>query len=277
MAANPGWQTTGLPFFDTRMNFSGPVRGRARIDVPNWSNTNMALQPYDLRIHDARIIADTLSLDREGFTLIRHDCGITDAFDVDADGPAYHSEVARLLAEVTGASFVLPQGKGLIKRSMAGTETETGPSRWVHMDYTTAAAHKWVGWIEGWEGLPLRHYPRFAVYQTWRCLTPPPVDNTITFCDASSLSTDDCIVFDACLREPYDEPGNSFESQFAMFNPAQRWYYFSDLVPGEVIVFKGFDSDPARYAQPPHDSADLPGPDTAPRVSVEARFFAFFE
>jgi hypothetical protein len=103
----------------------------------------------------------------------------------------------------TSASLVIPQGKGLIKRSMAGSETETGPARW--------------------EGRQLRHYPRFAVYQTWRCLRPPPSDNTIAFCDASSLSQDDCLVFDACLREPYDEPGNSFESQFAMFNPAQRW------------------------------------------------------
>jgi hypothetical protein len=125
-------------YFDTRTNFSGPVQGRARVDAPNWSNTNMAPQPYDLRIHDARPIIDTR------------------------------------------------------------------------------------------------------------------------------------------LREPYDEPGNSFESQFAMFNPAQRWYYFSDLTPDELIVFKGFDSDPARSAQPPHNSADLPGEGAAPRVSVEARFFAFF-
>jgi hypothetical protein len=275
MAAIPE-QTASLPSFETQMNFRGPVAGRARVDAPNWANTNMALKPYDLRIHDARPIADALSLDREGFTLVRHDCGITGAFDVDADGPGYHAEVARMLAGLTGASLVVPQGKGLIKRSMAGTETETGPARWVHMDYTTAAAYKWVEWIEGWEGLSLRRYPRFAVYQTWRCLTPPPCDNTIAFCDASSLDDGDCIVFDACLREPYDEPGNSFESQFAMFNPAQRWYYFSDLTPDELIVFKGFDSDPARYAQPPHNSADLPDADAAPRVSVEARFFAFF-
>jgi hypothetical protein len=45
----------------------------------------------------------------------------------------------------------------------------------------------------------------------------------------------------------------------------------------ELVVFKGFDSDPARDAQPPHNSADLPGDGAAPRVSVEARFFAFFE
>ena len=126
MATSRERQTTNLPFFDTRMNFSGPVLGRARIDVPNWSDTNMALQPYDLRIHDARPMMDALSLDREGFALVGHECGITDAFDINADGPGYHAAVARLLGEQTGASLVLAQGKGLIKRSMAGTETETG-------------------------------------------------------------------------------------------------------------------------------------------------------
>jgi hypothetical protein len=119
MAAIPERQTASLPSFGTRMNFSGPVQGRARVDAPNWANTNMALQPYDLRIQDARPIIDALSLDREGFTLVRHDCGTTHAFDVDADGPAYHAAVAGLLAELTGASLVLPQGKGLIERSMA--------------------------------------------------------------------------------------------------------------------------------------------------------------
>lgn len=270
---------TELPFIDARMNFSGPVEGRARIDVPDWANTNMALEAHDLRIRDARPVAGALSLDREGFTLVRHECGITDAFDPDADAAGYQAALAGLLTELTGASLVLPQGKGLIKRSMKHAiekEGETGPARWVHMDYTTFAAHRWVEWMEGWEGRPLRHYPRFAIFQTWRCLTPPPCDNTIVFCDASSLRHEDCIVFDACMRVPYDEPGNAFESQFARFDPGQRWYYFSDLTPDELIVFKGFDSEPGRDAQPPHNSADLPGENTAPRVSVEARFFAFF-
>jgi hypothetical protein len=38
-----------------------------------------ALRPYDLRIYDARPLAGTLSLDREGFTVVDHDCGVTDA------------------------------------------------------------------------------------------------------------------------------------------------------------------------------------------------------
>lgn len=266
----------GLPFVDTQMNFSGPIEGRARVDVPDWSRTNMALEAHDLRIWDARPLAarGALSIDREGFTLVAHPTNLTADTDLSASVvAAYLADVAGFLRELTRASLVLPQGKGLLKRVNA--EGAVGPSRWVHCDYTTPAAHRWVDWIEAWEGRQLRHYPRFAILQTWRCLTPPPCDNTLALCDASSLVEDDGIVFDAALRTPYDEPGNEFESQFSRFNPDQRWYYFSDLQPDELIVFKGFDSDPARYAQPMHNSIDLPG--TTPRTSVEARFFAFFD
>jgi len=263
-------------FIDTRMNFSGPIEGRARVDVADWSLTNMALEPHDLRLRDARPLAaqGALSVDRQGFTLVRHASGLTAESDVAESAAGYLADVAEFLRQFSGASLVLPQGSGLLKRINA--EGAVGPSRWVHADYTTLAAHKWVQWIEARTGRRLSDYPRFAVLQTWRCLTPPPCDNTLVLCDASSIDESDCIVFDAAMRQPYDEPGNVFESQFSRYNPDQRWYYFSDLMPEELIVFKGFDSDPARYAQPLHNSIDLPGASGSPRVSVEARFFAFF-
>lgn len=263
-------------FIDTVMNFSGPVAGRARVDAPNWANTNMALEEHALRLCDARpdAAAGRLSLDREGFTLVRHASGLTEASDIEAEAVSYLAATGALLAGLTGATLVLPQGKGLLRRvNRAGA---IGPSRWTHLDYTQAAAAQWVDWMEVWEDRPLRQYPRFAVLQTWRCLTPPPADNTLVLCDATTLAAEDCIAFDACVREPYDEPGNVFESQFTKYSPAQRWYYFADLAPDELIVFKGFDSDPARNAMPPHNSIDLPARPAAPRVSVEARFFAFF-
>jgi hypothetical protein len=270
-----------LPFVDAWMNFSGPIEGRARVDVPDWSRTNMALERHDLRFHDARPLAGSLSLDREGFTLAAHDSGLAESCDLPAVASDYLASVAELVRDIMGADLVLPQGKGLLKRhaESARREGAIGPSRWVHMDYTTDAAHKWVGWMEGWHGRPLHHYSRFAILQTWRCLTPPPCDNTLVLCDASSIAAEDCIVFDAVIAKPYDEPGNQFESQFARFNPDQRWYYFSDLRPDELIVFKGFDSDPDKFAQPLHNSIDLPiaAAGARPRCSVEARFFAFFE
>jgi hypothetical protein len=273
--------TTELPSIETWMNFAGDIRGRARVDVPDWSRTNLVLEKHDVRIADARPIRDLLSFDRQGFVLLDHEAGLDQDSDLAVEASAYLKSVAALLQGVSGADLVLPQGKGLLKRhaERAGVEGAIGPSRWAHMDYTHYAAHKWVEWMEGWEGRELRHFPRFVIFQTWRCLSPPPQDNTLVLCDSSSIRTEQCITFDACLAKPYDAPGNQFESQLCPYDPGQRWYYFSNLTPDELIVWKAFDSDPARDAQPLHNSADIPGlpADAAPRVSVEARFFAFFE
>jgi len=265
----------------TWMNFAGDIQGRARVDVPDWSRTNLVLEKHDVTIEDARPIGDALSLDREGFMLARHENPLSPEADLATEGQRYLQSVADLLASLTGAQRVLAQGKGLLKRhaERANVDGSIGPSRWAHMDYTRYAARKWLDWIEAWEGLDLKDYPRWAIYQTWRCISPPPQDNTLVMCDASSIRPEDLIVFDACVAKPYDEPGNQFESQLCRYDPEQRWYYFPNLAADELLVWKGFDSDEARDTQPLHNSADIPGlpDDVAPRVSVEARFIAFFD
>jgi hypothetical protein len=269
------------PFIETWMNFAGDIQGRARVDVPDWSRTNLVLDKHDVRIFDGRVGREALDFDREGFRLLDHKSVIKADTDLAAEGPAYQETVAALLKQATGADFVLAQGAGLLKRhaERAKVEGAIGPSRWAHMDYTTYSANKWVEWIEGWQGVELRHYPRFAVFQTWRCLSPGPQDNTLVLCDASTIKPEGLIVFDACMRKPYDGPGNQFESQLCHYDPDQRWLYFPNLTPDELIVFKAFDSAPGWSAQPLHNSADIPGlpEDAAPRISVEARFFAFWE
>jgi hypothetical protein len=282
MPVNVKARETSLPFVDTWMNYAGDIKGRARVDVPDWSRTNLVLDKRDVRIYDARPIAVDLSLDREGFILVVHKSAVSfESDDLSVIAEAYLNEVAALLRDLSGADLVLPQGKGLLKRyaERAGKAGAIGPSRWVHRDYTDYAANKWVAWIEGWEGRKLRHYPRFAIYQTWRCVSPPPQDNTLVLCDAQTIAEGACIVFDACVAKPYDEPGNQFESQLCKYDPGHRWYYFSTLSADELIAWKAHDSDRARHAQPLHNSADIPGlpADAPPRVSVEARFFAFFE
>ena len=269
-----------LPFIQTWMNWAGDIQGRARVDVPDWSRTNLVLDKHDAIIFDARPIVDQLSLDREGFTLASHACGLTEASDIGAIAEDYLQSVGALLKEMSGADLVLAQGKGLLKRhaERAKVDGAIGPSRWAHMDYTEYAANKWVEWIEGWQHRELRQYPRFAIFQTWRCVSPPPQDNTLVLCDASTIRDEDCIPFDACVREPFDAPGNQFESQLCRYDADHRWYYFPNLTPDELIVFKAYDSDHSRWAQALHNSADIPeiSEESAPRISIEARFFAFW-
>ncbi len=268
-------------FVETWMNFAGDIKGRARVDVPDWSRTNLVLDKHDVPIFDGRPERDRLSFDREGFRLLDHESLITSGSDMAVEAERYLASVGELLKSASGADLVVAQGTGLLKRhaERAKVAGAIGPSRWAHMDYTPYSAHKWVEWIEGWQGLQLRRYPRFAVFQTWRCLSPGPQDNTLVLCDASTIKPDGLIVFDACMRKPYEDPGNQFESQLCPYDVSQRWLYFPDLTPDELIVFKSFDSTPGWNAQPLHNSADIPGlpDDAAPRISVEARFFAFWE
>jgi hypothetical protein len=278
MAAVAAVSRDRLPYVETWMNWAGQIKGRARVDVPDWSRTNLVLERHDVRIHDGRGVE--LSLDREGFILADHPCPVSPDADLTAEAPAYLASVAGFLKQMSGAELVLAQGTGLLKRhaERANVPGAIGPSRWAHMDYTEYAANKWIDWIEDWQEVELRHWPRFAIYQTWRCISPPPQDNTLVLCDASSIRQDECIVFDACLRQPYDAPGNQFESQLCRYDAGQRWYYFPNLTADELIVFKAYDSDHSRWAQALHNSADIPGlpADAAPRVSIEARFLAFF-
>ncbi|MFZ1990906.1 MAG: CmcJ/NvfI family oxidoreductase [Alphaproteobacteria bacterium] len=270
-----------LPYVDTWMNYAGDIKGRARVDGQDWRRTNLVLDKRDVRICDARPIKDELSLDREGFILTTSKTSVDYSIDdMSKIAPAYLAEVGAQLKALTGADLVVAQNTGLLKRyaERARVKGVAGPSRWAHMDYTHYSAGKWIEWIEGWQNLKLRHYSRYVVLQTWRCVSPPPQDNAFVLCDASTIDGKDLIVFDAVMREPIGEPGNAWESQLCKYNPAMRWYYFPNMTADELIVFKAHDTDKSWNAQPLHNSADIPGlpPDALPRASIEARFFAFW-
>ena len=162
------------PAVDTWMNFAGDIKGRARVDIVDWSRSNLVLEKHDVRIRNGRLVRDQLSLDREGFVLLDHATDVSDATDLTTDAGPYLKSVGDRLKAMSGADLVVPQGTGLLKRhaERANLQGAIGPSRWAHMDYTEYAANKWVDWIEGWQDVKLRHWPRFAIFQTWRCISP---------------------------------------------------------------------------------------------------------
>jgi len=264
-----------LPYVDTWMNYAGDIKGRARVDVPDWSRTNLVLDKRGVRIFDGRPIRDELSLSREGFVLADHHSSVDyTAPDMKTVAETYVKEVGEFLKQLSGADFVLSQGAGVLRRyAERANVKEAGPSRWAHMDYTEFSAHDFVRKMEARTGLDLHKYSRFAVLQTWRCVSPPPQDNTLVMCDGSTIPPENLIVFDAVVA-----PGIDFESQLCKFDARMRWYYFPNMTKDEVLVFKAYDTDHAQWSQPLHNSADIPGlpADSVARCSIEARFFAFW-
>src|SRR5919106_2313408 len=62
---------------------------------------------YKMPIYDGRAVADQLSLDREGFILVRHETKVKDFYDETEVRSIYYPEIETLVKEASGAKRVL--------------------------------------------------------------------------------------------------------------------------------------------------------------------------
>jgi len=243
----------------------------------------LPLEQHVVSIEDLRPQSGTCSLDEQGFALLRSPSAVSDFFT--AQGRAsYLREIEALLVRLTGAAKAVALANGVIRRSerSAGHRRDgtTVLGRFAHCDFSRAAAGS-VYWVE--KLLPpdearRRLGGRFALYNLWRPLSPPPHDTPLALCDARSVAAGDAVGCDQVLCSA-DGTRTEFELSLFHHNPRQRWCYFSDITPQEVLVFKGFDSDARRAGAVPHAAFDAPDcPPRAPgRESIDERVVAFFD
>ena len=275
---------------EAQLHYAGELEGTPRFDL-DAKQTRIAFEPHKVTIYDARPIGDQFSLDREGFALVEHRSDIAISAEMRAlnsdhemeSNPvndAYHREVAEFLRQVTGARDVIGQRSGLIVRTSIAAKNRTwaAPAGFVHLDYVPETARMFREISIAGEGIVIAPYRRFAAYQTWRVISQPPQDNTLAICDGRSVSPDDAVVFDAVVGPP-GKPGSQFQARMCKYGPDHKWFYFPDMHPGELLVFKGYDSKIPNAMNAMHTAFNDPsaGVGAIPRESIEARFFAFFE
>jgi hypothetical protein len=244
---------------------------------------NLKLGAHTIRVRDARPIREQLSLDQEGFRLVEHATAVRNFRDPEEIQRVYRPEIERLMTGITGARKVLVTGPVLRwgeRSPESGTLLNSRPARFVHVDYsrksfddfalqhlTNAGVDDAQPWLKG----------RYAAYNIWRVLTPPPQDVPLGICEARSVRLDDAVTGMAVI-DPPNGPELRFESSLYRYNPEHRWYYFSNMRPDEALVFKAFDSDRKAVQGCPHSAFNDPGcpADAVPRASVEIRAYAYF-
>lgn len=196
---------------------------------------------------------------------------------------AYLAAIEETVAALTGASKVVAMGNGVVRRSERsgrhGRDGTTVLGRFAHCDFSRSAAgsRSWVEHLLPADDAATRLAGRYAIYNIWQCLTDPPQDTPLAFCDPATVAPADVA---GCDQEfPTDGAGaTSFELSVYHHNPRQRWFYFPDLHPGELLVFTGYDSDPDRpqgIAHAAFTDASCP-PGAPPRESIDERLIAFF-
>lgn len=228
---------------------------------------------HQVTVHDARAVADKLSLDREGFVLLHHKTPAADLYDETIVTSVYYPECERLMREATGAKRVVAFDHIVRNAAKAGTGSAVKlPAGRVHNDYTAWSAPQRVRDLMGDEAEELLRH-RFAINNVWRPLAGPLLRSPLALCDAETLEEENLVASD--LRYP-DRTGEIYG---VTYNPRQKWYYFPRMQPDEAILIRCFDSARAGAARfSAHGAFEAPQtpPDAPPRESIEVRTLVFF-
>ena len=247
-------------------------------------STMQTLPGRTVRITNARSLEP--KLDREGFALVRHASSIVD-FDLIQDDPeidqCYFDEMADLLAQVTGATQTFMLGRGKKRFGEGATDklaalSNAKPARYPHADNTDASATGLVQMVDAFvDTVDLSGYSRYALYNMWRAVSQPPQDFPLAVCDARTVASHDEVTVTA-ITEEQGAGEISHDTTGYLYNPAHRWYYYQDMTPMEVLIFKAHDTDRHRSIRVPHSAfTDPTCPEGVPtRASVEMRGLALF-
>jgi hypothetical protein len=234
---------------------------------------NTKEETRQVTVFDARAVGDRLSLEREGFVLLRHPTAATDLYDDEQIRSLYHPECAGLIQEHTGARRVHVFDH-IVRNAarMAKGGTIKGYAGRVHNDYTAWSAPQRVRDLMGVEAEELLKR-RYAEINVWRPIRGPLLRSPLALCDATTLAEENLVASE--LRYP-DRTGETYA---VTFNPAQRWYYFPKMTADEVVLIRCFDSareGAARFSA--HGAFDDPNTpeDAPPRESIETRALVFF-
>ena len=232
-----------------------------------------------VEVRDMRQVADLLSLDRQGFLLVRHETAVDDLYDDGAITGVYDRELEALLVEVTGADRVAVFDHTRRSDSAEGAVNPDGfrgPASRVHVDYTVDSGPKRAADALGADEVDrvLSAGGRIVQVNVWRPIRGPVLRTPIALADAGSVRPQELIATDQVFP---DRVGEIYQLAHA---PDQRWYWAPRMQRDEVLLIKGWDSlDDGRARFTPHGAFRLEDqdPQAPPRESIEVRTYLVFE
>jgi hypothetical protein len=242
-----------------------------------------ALETHEVTITDARSGAGDLALDEDGFILRSAPSVMSDFFDVDAVHAVYIPEMRELITGCTGAHDMVPLEHVIRGPLRMASERPDYPRQllgWAlkaHIDADEPTYRTWASNVAPPELAERCLTEPFAVYNLWRPMVPVE-QKPLALCHARTVRPHDLVPAYYDGRFP-GMPDSEYYPAITYAHLAhhadQRWYYFSDMTPEEVIVFKQWDSDESRARCVPHSAFEDPTsrPGAALRTSIEVRLF----
>ena len=269
-----------LPRVAARLQYLEPMAEKPRsleyLAPPGVPQTTAIYREREVEIRDVRPLAETLSLEQEGFQLLTAPTRLEDFDDEEAIRTQYYDEAIELLKSQTGATRVVVFDHTIRRRIPGAVERTKGVPRQpvprVHNDYTAKSGPQRVRDLLGDEAEELLK-KRFAVINVWRPIRGPVLDAPLAITDASTIAEGDLVATDLVY------PDRTGEIYYVKFNPDHKWFYAPAMRNDEVLLIKCYDSiNDGRARFVPHSAfVDPTTPAGAPpRESIELRTLVFF-
>ena len=270
---------------EAEMNYMEPMPERPYVyTYPPPEGTpgrNGRYKYHQVTIRDARPILAQLSLDVQGFRLVRQPSAVKNFYDSAEVEAVCYPETAEIVRRATGAQRAIVFDHTIRRRSTDRAPLHArqtmedgvrGPVGFAHNDYTPKSAPQRIRDLMGEEAEDLLTR-RYAYVNLWRPIRGPVLDAPLGLCDWRSLGPKDMVATDLIYPDRVGEVYN------ATFNPSHQWFYFPEMRTDEAVLIKCYDTredGTARWSL--HSAFDDPTtpPDAPPRESVELRALVFF-
>ena len=260
---------------DTKINFFDPENPTTKVAVVNGGKRSWV--SHDVSVRDARLAPETSGLDKGGFLLIKHGSQVQNFRNPDEVQSVYLKEVGTIIQDLTNANLVIAFHGQIRDNSVQADPTVARkPAHSAHADYVENSFRKHARrtLTELGEDPDYWLAKRFSAYNVWRSLVPVE-ELPLAVCDGRSIAAKSWHVVDV-----EEKPGSrdGLQGLLLEHDPAQQWYYYSNMQPNEALVFKQCDSDHDRVQRCAHTAITVPDqkPALTPRVSFDIRTMAFF-
>ena len=255
---------------------------------------------HEVVVRDGMPIRDHFTLDTHGFVIASQPTAVNDFHDNEVVDAHYEREVEEHVKQLTGADKCFSRG-WMIRTSADLTEhankkvegySHRGgiqpPAGEAHVDLNTNTAQKMAEMTYAEKCPDGPGFKRFMITSYWRTFSPGPQDVPLAVCDGRTsfggeeksntlFIVDEFPDEDEAVR-PVDGEDEMIAASIFSFNPAMRWWYFSNMQADDALLFKFHDSDHDRTWRCPHTAfRDSSFPDANIRESIECRSVAFWE
>jgi hypothetical protein len=180
------------------------------VSAPVPSRNKMKYDRREMPVYDGHAIPGGARLDTHGFACLRHEMSPVDFDDGSEWRERFTQEATEFVRRMTGASDV-------VTRSVAPRSTRysdsAGTIDFCHNDYTGASIGSFIAEIDP-DRAEERLSKRFAVYNLWRLLSPPPQNRPLAVCDATTVAGADVVP-----SQTYTHGENYYQNALFRYNP----------------------------------------------------------